>query len=121
MSTTLMRRVFCPQCGAIRVRNARSPYAVCPNQHGRLVPRFTKAEEREAITEALPQARRTGRRQFTIDGHEGLFGYRNGSGRKRARPGDPVDQGEVIARHETGTRRLIRVFSSSGNKDVDHR
>ena len=118
MSAKLLRRVFCPQCGAMRVRHGRSPYAVCPYGHGKLVRRFTKVEEREAVEAKLPRARRAGGRKFTIDGHEGLFGYRNGNGRRRAQPGNPVDPGEVIARHETDTRRLVRLFSPLEGNNV---
>jgi len=108
---SLIRRVFCSECGAMRIRNGRSPYAVCPNGHGKLVQRFTRAELRQAIEVRLPRARRLGRREFTIDGHEGLFGYRDGDGRRRANPGDQVAPDQVIARHETQSRRLVRVFS----------
>ena len=105
------KRVFCPQCGAMRICHRRSQYAVCPNGHGRLVPRFTKAEARQALIAAVPRARRVGRNLFKIRGHAGLFGYRNGSGRRPARPGMPLEPDEVIARHVIGRRLLIRVFA----------
>ena len=120
----LCRRVFCPECGAVRICNVGSPYAVCPNGHGRLVRRFTKAELRKALAAKLPRARRLGRNRFTIHGHEGLFGYRNGSGRKPASPGMSVEADEVIARHVTRSRQLIRVFARkvrSGKKGLDGR
>jgi hypothetical protein len=107
----LGRRVFCPECGAVRVRNAGSPHAVCPNGHGRLVPRFSEAQMRKALVAALPRARRLGRNRFSIDGREGLFGYRNGSGRRPASPGMSVQADEVVARHVTRSRQLIRVFA----------
>ena len=107
----LCRRVFCPECGAVRICNDGSPFAVCPNGHGKLVRRFTKAELRTVLNAKLPQARRLGRNRFTIDGHEGLFGYRNGSGRRPALPDTSVEEDEVVARHVTRTRQLIRVFA----------
>jgi len=107
----LVKRVVCCECGEIRVHNYRSPYAVCPNGHGKLVRRFSQAEERRAIAAVLPEARLVGHRRFTIEGHDGLFAYRNGSGHKPARPGDTVGPDQVIARHETTAGRLIRVFS----------
>jgi len=103
--------VFCPECGAMRVRRRRSPYAVCPNGHGKLVPRFTKADVRQAIVTTIPRARRVGRNRFQIKGHKGLFCYRGGSGRRRAEPGMPLRPDELIARHRTRKRQLIRVFT----------
>ncbi len=50
----LVKRVFCPQCGAMRVSPQSSRYAVCPNGHGKLVPRFTAAERNKAIIAKLP-------------------------------------------------------------------
>ena len=111
LEKSLIDRVFCSQCGATRIRNGRSPFALCPKGHGKLVRRFTKTQERQAVEAVLPEARREGRNVFTIAGHQGEFCYRNGKGRKRARPGDSVEPGEMIARHETKTRRLVRVFS----------
>ena len=106
-----VRRVFCPQCGAMRVSQGRSRYAVCPNGHGRLVARFTQAERQQAIAARLPMARRiVGCGAFVIDGQDGLFRYRNGSGRRPVGPDHPVDAGQVVARHVTRTRCLIRVF-----------
>jgi len=105
------RQVFCPECGAVRICNPGSPYAVCPNGHGKLVPRFTKKRARLAFIASLPRARRAGRNLFRIGGHPGLFGYRNGSGRRPARPGMSLEPNEVIARHVIGKRQLIRVFA----------
>lgn len=106
-----LRRVFCPECGAIRVSQGRSRYAVCPNGHGRLVPRFTQAERQRAIAARLPRARRiVGSSAFVIDGHNGLFRYRDGSGRRPVGPDARVEAGQIIARHVTRTRVLIRVF-----------
>ena len=110
----LDKRVFCPQCGAMRICHPRSQYAVCPNGHGRLVPRFTKAEARQVFAASLPRARRIGRNKFAIDGRKGLFGYRGGSGRRPAKPGMPVRRDEVIARHVTAKRQLVRVFARHG-------
>jgi len=107
----LCRRVFCPECGAVRICHRGSRYAVCPNGHGKLVPRFSKAEMRKALAAALPQARRLGRNRFAIDGCQGLFAYRNGSGRRRAEPGMAIEPDEVIARHVTRSRQIIRVFA----------
>ena len=107
----LCRRVFCPECGAVRICHRGSRYAVCPNGHGKLVPRFSKAEMRRALDLALPLARRLGRNRFAIDGRQGLFGYRNGSGRRRAEPGMAIEPDEVIARHVTRSRQMIRVFA----------
>jgi hypothetical protein len=105
------KRVFCPQCGTMRICHRGSRYAVCPNGHGRLVRRFTKAQARQALIASLPRARRVGRNLFKIHGHPGLFGYRDGSGRRPARPGMPLGPDEVIARHVIGRRLLIRVFA----------
>jgi hypothetical protein len=107
----LHQRVFCPVCGAVRVCQRRSAFAVCPNGHGRLVRRFTQAEARRAFTASLPLARRVGRGTFRIGGHEGLFRYRGGSGRRPARAGQPLAADELIARHVTRSRQLIRVFA----------
>jgi hypothetical protein len=107
----LVRRVFCPECGAIRIHPNRSRFAICPNGHGRLVPRFTAAERRKAIAARLPRARRLGHNQFVIDGHEGRFAYRDGNGRRRAAPDERIQADEVLARHVTRTRTLIRVFA----------
>lgn len=107
----LVKRVFCPKCGAVRICLARSRYAVCPNAHGKLVPWFTEAERRKAIAAKLPRARRVDRNTFTITGRRGQFGYRDGSGRRPAAPDAKVQAGEVIARHVTASRTLIRVFA----------
>lgn len=107
----LRRRVFCSQCGAVRVCPPGSPNAVCPHGHGKLVPRFTKAELHQAFVASLPRARRVGRNLFKIYRRAGLFGYRDGSGRRPARPGMPLEADEVIARHVIGKRLLIRVFA----------
>jgi hypothetical protein len=108
---SLIRRVFCAECGAIRIRQPRSPYAICPNGHGRLVQRFTVAEYRQAIAAGLPRARRIGRSTFAIDGHNGPFCYRDGSGRRRVEPDAKVQANEIVARHVVRTRVLIRVFT----------
>lgn len=108
---TLRNRVLCPECGAVRIRNRRSPHAVCPNGHGKLVPRFSRHELREVLSATIPRARRIRRNTFVVDGYQGLFCYRGGKGRKRATPGMAIEPGEVIARHVTGRRQLIRVFS----------
>ncbi|NLE39431.1 MAG: hypothetical protein GX621_15525, partial [Pirellulaceae bacterium] len=88
-----------------------SRYAVCPNGHGKLVPRFTAAERHKAFMAKLPRARRVGRNAFVIGGRRGLFYYRNGSGRRRAPPDAKVQAGEVLARHVTSSRTLVRVFT----------
>ena len=110
----LVTRVFCPQCGAVRIHPHRSRYAVCPNGHGRLVPRFTKAEHRKAIVAKLPRAWRVGRNAFVIDGHEERFMYRDG--RWPAAPDAIVQADEVLARHVTRARTLIRVFARKGSQ-----
>jgi len=110
MNETL-KQIVCPECGAVRICHRGSRYAVCPNGHGKLVPRFTKAEAHEALAARLPVARRVGRNEFTVDGQEGLFTYRNGAGRRPVQPGTEVGPDEILARHVTPTRRLIRVFS----------
>ncbi len=107
----LCRRVFCPQCGAVRVCPPGSPNAICPNGHGKLVPRFNKADLRKALVAAVPKARRVGCNRFSIDGRKGLFQYRNGSGRRPAHPDTPVGPDEVLARHVTAKRQLVRVFA----------
>lgn len=107
----IQKQVFCQQCGAIRICQPGSPYAICPNGHGRLVPRFTRREVRQALVASVPRARRVGRNRFTIRGHEGLFEYRHGSGRRAARPGMTIGPDEVIACHVARKRRLIRVFA----------
>ncbi len=106
--SNLIQRVFCPECGAMRIRNHRSRFAVCPNGHGRLVPRFTEAERRRATAKKLPRAWRVGRHVFVIDGHKGRFAYRDG--RQPAAPDAIVGSNEVLARYVTRARTLIRVF-----------
>ncbi len=106
--SNLTHRVFCPECGAMRIRNHRSRFAVCPNGHGRLVPRFTEVERRKAIVRRLPRAWRVGRSEFFIDGYDGRFAYHNG--RQPATPDATVGSNEVLARYVTRARTLIRVF-----------
>ena len=112
----LVKHVFCPQCGAMRIRQGRSLYTVCPNGHGRLVPSFTQAERCKAIAAKFPQARPIGRRVFAIDGRQGRFGYRDGSGRRPAAPDAKVQPGEVIARHVTKARTMVRVFARKSQR-----
>ena len=107
----LSAQVFCPECGAMRVCQPGSRYAVCPSGHGRLVPRFTKAQAQDSFVASLPRARRVARNLFRIQGHPGLFCYLNGSGRRRATPGTGVEADEVVARRVTRSRQLIRVFT----------
>ena len=107
----LLNRVICPECGAVRICHRGSLYAVCPRGHGKLVRRFTRAEAKEAIASLLPRARRVGSNKFQVDGHDGLFGYRNGAGLKPVEPGAKVKPDEVIARHVTRTRQLVRVYA----------
>ena len=107
-------RVFCPQCGAVRIHPHRSRYAICPNGHGRLVPRFTRAERCKAIVAKLPRARRVRRKAFIIDGYEERFEYRDG--RRPAAPDAIVQADEVLARHVTRVRTLIRVFVRKGSR-----
>ena len=107
----LARRVFCPECGAVRIANGGSPYAVCPNGHGKLVRRFKKGEIKQALKEALPVAHRVRRNTYTICGQSGLFCYRDGAGRKPVVLGAPLHPNEVVARHVGQTRQLIRVFT----------
>lgn len=111
MSPSLKRRVLCDECGSVRIRHGRSPYAVCPNGHGRLVAHFTHRERRRAIVAALPHARRVRRHAFQITGHDGLFDYRNGSGRRPVEPSATVQADELVACFFTGTRTLVRVFA----------
>jgi len=107
----LVRRVFCPACGAVRTVNGGSPYAFCPNGHGRLVRRFLKHDIKLALQEALPVARKVGRNTFTICGQPGQFCYRNGAGRRPVVLGTPLGPDEVIARNVGPVRQLIRVFT----------
>lgn len=106
--SNLIQRVFCPECGVMRIRNHRSRFAVCPNGHGRLVSRFTEIERRKAIMKRLPRAWRVGRKTFVMDGYEGRFAYQNG--RQPVRPDATVGSNEVLARYVTPARTLIRVF-----------
>ncbi len=105
------KQVFCPECGSLRISHPGSQYAVCPHGHGKLVPRFSKTRARAAFVASLPRACRVGRNLFKIHRRAGLFGYRDGSGRRPARPGTPVGPDEVVARHVIGKRLLIRVFA----------
>ena len=106
----LQKQVFCSQCGAVRICQRGSRYAVCPNGHGKLVPRFTKRESLQAFAASVPLARRVGRNRFTITGCEGFFEYRGGGGRRPARPGMELASDERIACHAARKRNLIRVF-----------
>ena len=105
------KQVFCPECGALRICHPGSQYAVCPDGHGKLVPRFTKERAHQAFVASLPRARRVGRNLFRISGRAGLFGYRDGSGRRPATPETRLEPDEAIARHVIGNRQLIRVFA----------
>jgi hypothetical protein len=107
----LVRQVFCSECGAMRIHPHRSRYAICPNGHGRLVPRFTEAQRREAVAMRLPRARRVGRNRFAIAGRKSQYAYRLGSGCRPVTPDQSVAADEVVARHVTATRTLIRVFA----------
>lgn len=107
----LSEQFVCPECGAVRICHPKSLYAVCPNGHGRLMPRFTQADLQQTFAATLPRARRVGRNRFKIAGHKGVFGYRNGSGRRRAVPDTVIQADEVIARHVVRKRQLIRVFA----------
>jgi hypothetical protein len=110
MSDALTKRVFCGECGSVRIRQGRSRHAVCPEGHGRLVAAFTLRERRKAIVTALPQARRIHRHAFEITGREGLFDYPAGSGRRPVEPNASVQADELVACYYTGTRTLVRVF-----------
>jgi hypothetical protein len=107
----LVRCVFCPACGAVRTINGGSPYALCPNGHGKLVRRFRKRDIKRALQEALPVARKVGRNTYTICGQPGRFCYRNGAGRRPVVLGAPLGPDEVIARHVAPVRQFIRVFT----------
>jgi hypothetical protein len=111
MTKPLTKRVFCNVCGAVRICHGRSRYAVCPKGHGRLVPRFTREERRKAIVAKLPKAHRAGRRTFRIDGHDGLFRYRNGCGRQPAEPDTQLTTEEVLACYVSRDRAFVRVFA----------
>jgi hypothetical protein len=95
----------------MRISHSGSRYAVCPNGHGRLVPRFSKSEAKQAFVATLPRARRVGRSRFTIQGHEGLFCYRQRSGLRPVQPGASIAPDELIACRVARKRRLIRVFA----------
>jgi hypothetical protein len=106
----LKRRVLCPECGAIRIHHTGSQYAACPNGHGKLVRKYTPAELRAVLIDSLPRAHYINRRTFRIEGHDGFFSYRNGSGRRRAEPDTVPEPGGVVALRETRGRRLVRVY-----------
>jgi len=103
--------VFCPECGLLRICNPGSPYAVCPNGCGRLVPRYTRAEFRQAVGQKLPEARkqRRGRFAISVDGRVGRYAYYV-DGRAPAAPDATVAPGLVLARYEAKSGRRIRVF-----------
>lgn len=111
--TNLLKRVFCSECGTLRICHGRSPHAVCPNGHGKLVPRFTVAQRRQAIAARLPLAQKIGRNTFLLAGRQGQFSYRDGSGRRRVEADAKVQADEVVGRHVTGHRTLVRVFARS--------
>jgi hypothetical protein len=75
------------------------------------VPRFSKSEAKQAFVAMLPRARRVGRNRFSIQGHEGLFCYRQRSGLRPIQPGASVAPDEVVACRVAKKRRLIRVFA----------
>jgi hypothetical protein len=111
MSQPSIKRVFCNVCGAIRICQGRSRYAVCPNGHGRLVPRFTRTERRRAIIARLPKAHRAGRHVFRIDRHDGVFQYRDKCGRQPAEPDVELKTDEVVACYVSRDRAFVRVFA----------
>lgn len=115
----LVRRVFCDECGAIRIRQGRSAYAVCPNGHGRLMPRFSAQERRQAIAARLPRAYRIKRNEFVIDGHDGRFVYQNGNGRRATTADERIQGDEVLARHVLRTRTLVRIFARKPPRKKD--
>lgn len=106
-----VERVFCPECGAIRIHVLGSRYVICLNGHGRLMPRFSNAEFRKAVAAKLPRAWRLRRNLFVIDGREGRFTYRAGNGRRAAAPNERVEADEVVARYVTRARTMIRAFT----------
>ena len=110
-------RFVCPECGEVRITHRGAQFAACPNGHGRLVPRFTQQEARAALLAAVPRARRVGKNLFRIRGRAGLFVYRDGNGRRAARPGTRTQPNEIIARHVTPKRQLIRVFTRKYRSD----
>jgi hypothetical protein len=75
------------------------------------MPRFSNDEFRKAVTAKLPRAWRLRRNLFVIDGYEGRFTYRAGSGWYVASPDEKVETNEVVARYVTRARTLIRVFT----------
>jgi hypothetical protein len=115
----LVNRVFCRECGALRIRHGQSAYAVCPNGHGRLVPRFSAQERRQAIAARLPRAYRIKRNEFVIDGYDGRFIYRNGNGRRATSADERVQADEVLARRVLRKRTLIRIFARKPPRKKD--
>jgi hypothetical protein len=109
--TNLVTRVFCPECGVIRIHAHRSRYALCPNGHGKLVPGFTAAERRKAIAKRFPRAWCVGHNVFVIESHSGRFAYRGGNGRRAVALNVAVQDDEVLARHVTRARTMIRIFT----------
>ena len=104
--TELQRRVFCPKCGCTRIRTSRQ-YAVCPNGHGKLVRKFTKAETKRATLGKLPEATRINKKHFAIKGRKGLWSWINSP----AKPGDKVEANQMIARYMPGGAMWVRVFT----------
>ena len=57
----LVNRVFCPECGAIRIRQPRSRYADLSQRAWPPCAAVHRADRRKAVTARLPRARRVGR------------------------------------------------------------
>jgi hypothetical protein len=85
-------------------------YAVCPNGHGRLVRKFTKAEARRATLAKLPEATRVNRKHFTIEGHKGLWEWINIplKANEKARA---LKANQVVAKYMPGGAMWVRMFT----------
>lgn len=116
---TLAQRIWCPECGSVRMRSRTFRYTVCPNGHGKLVPAFTKADYKMTVVSGLPEATRVWApaKSFTIVGREGLWFWEAGDGNRLAGPGAHVRNDQVVARYHTpGGLTLVRVFTQVKKK-----
>jgi len=107
----LTERVFCSECGSVRMRHAGSRYAVCPRGCGRLVARFTRPQIRMAVLSRLPRAFADGHGHYTISRRKGTFVFRDGDGRRPAAADAVVGPDQVVAWLYNEGRLRIRIFT----------
>jgi hypothetical protein len=112
----LARRVFCPECGQVRLRNAGSRYAVCPNGHGKLVRRFDNKELRMATIASLPRAFPNPDGTYTVSRRTDRYCFEHGDGCRPVMPGAATRADQIVAWIYNAGRLRVRVFTKLGGQ-----